>query len=638
MFLFVQELSFIILQNIIKVNNKIIILFVKKNIIINNNGKEIFLFLCNNLKIIHPMKKINPILFLAILAVLLSGCDLKKMVKKHSTVKYEAKPEVLEVHGGVVKVEMNGNFPVKYFGKKVTVDIQPVLKYDGGNYNLKSIKIVGEKVVQGEGTIIKKATGGSFSFSDQFIYKPEMMASELYFNIKASQKNKTVDLGEVKIADGIIITPLRVSLNDDDTEIAAHGYEKVVVVTKKANLYFDYNSDNLTMSQKLNKLQVNIDEINSLKSFIEQGWEIKDILINAWASPEGELTLNAELSEDRGKAAQKWFVDYMNDLDKKKAKELKVKVEEIKRIYTLNVNAKGEDYDGFMASIQSSNIPEKQSIINVIKMQPNKAQREQEIKNMTVIYAEVEAILEPLRRAEIVVTCFEPKKTDEQIAQFAVTDPSQLDEKELLYAATLTDNMETQLKIYKSATTQFPNSWKGFNNAGAILLEMGKTTEAVTYIEKADALSPNNPQILKNHGVIASRNKDIKVAMSRFEKAKQAGGNVNYNLGILKILGGDYNEALNLMSSSSCRYNLALAQVMAGKPTEAVKTLDCMKNKTAEGYYLLAIVGARTGNTSMMYDNLKKACSADSGYKAEALKDREFIKYFGSSDFLNAVK
>lgn len=584
------------------------------------------------------MKKISPILFFAVLAVLLTGCDLKKMAKKHDTVKYEAKPEVLEVHGGAVKVDVKGTFPAKYFGRKVTVDIAPVLKYDGGSLPLKKIKIVGEKVVQGDGTIIKKKEGGSFAFSDQFIYKPEMMASELYIDVKATRKNKTVELGEIKIADGVIMTPLRVSVVDDNTEIAAHGYEKVVVVTKKASLFFDYNSANLTMNQKLNKVQQNIDAINNLKSFIEQEWEIKDILINAWASPEGELTLNAKLSEDRGKAAEKWLVDYFNTTDRAKAKALKAKVDDVKRKYTLTVNAKGEDFDGFMSAIQSSNIPEKQAIINVIKMQPSKAQREQEIKNMTVIYAEVEAILEPLRRAEIVVNCFEPKKTDAQIAELAVTDPSKLDEKELLYAATMTEDMENKLRIYRTATVQFPDSWKGFNNAGAILLEMGNTAEAVSYIEKADALSPNNGQVINNHGVIALRMKDSKSAMAKFEKAKQAGMNVNYNQGILKILGGDYEEAVRLLGSSTCRYNLALALLLNGKPTDAVKTLDCMKEKSAEGFYLMAIIGARTGNTSMMYDNLKKACAENAAYKAEAKKDREFLKYHSSYDFQNAVK
>jgi tetratricopeptide (TPR) repeat protein len=256
---------------------------------------------------------------------------------------------------------------------------------------------------------------------------------------------------------------------------------------------------------------------------------------------------------------------------------------------------------------------------------------------MSVIYAEVEAILEPLRRSEIVVNCFEPKKTDEQIAELAITDPSKLDEKELLFAATLTEDLETQLKIYRTATTQFPNSWKGFNNAGAILLKMGKTEDAVSYVEKANALSPNNGQVLNNMGIIYTR-KQSKTAQSYFDQAKQAGANVGYNNAILKIKYGEYEEALKMMDGFSCKYNIALVQLLLGKTTDAVKTLDCMKVKTAEGFYLMAIIGARTANTSMMYDNLKKACAEDAKYKEEAKKDREFLKYHSSSDFQNAVK
>jgi len=583
------------------------------------------------------MRKFSPILFLAVVAVLLSGCDLKKMAKKHDTVKYETKPAVLEAHGGAVKVEVNGTFPVKYFGKAVTVEFQPVLKYDGGTLPLKKIIIVGEKVVQGEGTVIKKKDGGAFTFTDQFVYLPEMMVSELWVTPTATKGKKTVTLGEVKLADGVIVTSERIA-KDEEVQIAPHGYEKVVIITKKSNLYFDYNSANLSMSQKLNKMQQNIDAIKEMKSFIEQGLEIKDVMINAWASPEGELTVNAKLSEDRGKAAEKWLVSYFNDLDNKKAKEMKVKVGEIKRQYTLAVSAKGEDFDGFMSAIQASSIPEKQAIINVIKMQPSKIAREQEIKNMSVIYAEVEAILEPLRRSEIVVNCFEPKKSDEEIAQLAITDPSKLNEKELLYAATMTDDMATQLKIYQAASQTFPESWKGFNNAGAILLKMGNTKEAESYVEKANALSPNNGVVLNNMGVIASQKKDSKSAMKYFEQAKQAGVNVDYNQGVLKIRNGDYEEALRLFSGKSCTYNIALAQVLAGKTTEAVKTIECMKVQTADGQYLLAIIGARSANTSMMYDNLKKACAQDAKFKAEAKKDREFLKYHDSSDFQNAVK
>lgn len=583
------------------------------------------------------MRKISPILFFIVITIMLSGCGLKKMAKKYETVTYKVTPEILETHGGIVNFEVKGDFPVKYFSKKATVEFQPILKFGEDSIQLKKAKIVGEKVTEGEGTVVKKKSGGSFTYTDQFEYKPEMMLSELHVEAIGSQGSKTLSFGDIKLANGIIATSERVG-GDEEVEIAAHGYQKEVIITKMANLYFDYNSSNLSMSQKLNKLQQNIDQIEALKTFIEQDWKIKDVTINAWASPEGELTINTKLSDDRGKVAENWFVKYMDGLDKSKAKEMKVKVDEIKREYTLNLESKGEDFDGFMSSIQASQIPEKQAIINVIKMQPSKLQREQEIKNMTVIYAEVEAILEPLRRSEIVVSCYEPKKTDEEIAELAITDPSQLDEKELLYAATLTEDIDTKLKIYQTATTQFSDSWKGFNNAGAIQILKGNKEEATSLIEKANALAPNNAQVENNLGIIASWNKDVEKATELYEKAKQGGINVDYNMGILKIRQGSYDEALNLMNAYSCKYNIALAQVLTAKLTEAVKTIECMEEKDGDAYYLLAIIAARTANNSMMYDNLKKAFSAKPSLKEEAKKDMEFFKFFEISDFQNATK
>ncbi len=583
------------------------------------------------------MRKLNLILLLTAVAVFTASCDLKRMVKKYDTVKYETKPQMLEVHGGKVNFEAKGIFPKKYFGKKVTVDLQPELRYEGGSQPLKKITIVGEKVKGGGGNVIKKKGGGSFTSVDEFAYIPEMFVSEVFAEAVATKGKKTVTLGTVKLADGIIATSQRVGW-DEITQIAPHGYVKEVLVTKKASLFFDYNSSNLTMAQKLNKIQENIAAIDSLKAFIERNWEIKDININSWASPEGELTINTKLSDDRGKAGQKYFVDYMNSLDHKKARELRRRVDLVKRAYTLNVNSKGEDFDGFMSAIQASALPEKQTIINVIKMQSDKLKREQEIKNMAVIYAQVEAILEPLRRAEIVVTCFEPRKTDAQISELSIVDPSKLNDKELLYAATMTDDIDTKLKIYKSVIQYFPDNWKGYNNAGALLLEKGQMKEAISNIEKANAISPNNPLILNNLGVIALRNKESKNALSLFERAQAGGVNVNYNTGILKIINGDYDEALRLMAAYTCKYNIALVQVLTGKNTDAVKTLDCIKDKKAEIYYLMAIIGSRTANTSMMYDNLKKACAENSKYKSEAAKDREFLKYHDTADFQSSIR
>ena len=81
-----------------------------------------------------------------------------------------------------------------------------------------------------------------------------------------------------------------------------------------------------------------------------------------------------------------------------------------------------------------------------------------------------------------------------------------------------------------------------------------------------------------------------------------------------------------------------MAQLLSGNTTAAQQTLDCTKPQTAAVYYLIAVNAARTANTSVMYEYLKKAVAADAKYKAQAAQDREFLKYLKDATFLDAIK
>ena len=560
-------------------------------------------------------------------AALVAGCVSTKLPKS-----YEVTPKVLETHGGKIAVSVKGTIPPKSFNKKSIVELTPYLKYNGGIVELKPFTLKGEKA-QGSGTTINTKTGGSFSYSDVVDYKPSLNVSELYVKAKMTQKKKVIDLGEFKIADGVIYTSTRIGKGTESTQSAAHKYEKETISTQKATLYFAYNASTLNEGLELNKN--NKAEIEKLRAELSKGWNIKDITINAWASPEGEQSLNENLANERGKTGNKYLIDIINKLssDKKSLVKYKKPQEEIK----WNINARGEDYDGFMKALEASSIKDKNTIANVIKSQATKTEREQQIKNMTLIYTDVEKMLEVLRRSEFLVASLEPKKTDEQIARFSTTSPDSLLVEELFYAATLTNDMNTQLGIYKSAIKVFDKDWRGYNNAAAICLKQGKTDEASDLLNKANALNPNNGMILNNLGVIAVRKGDYKAAKTYYDQAQAQGINVSYNLGVLMILDGNYGGAIASFAGRSCDYNLALAQLMNGNPADAQKTLECAE-KTAEVHYLLAIVGARTGNLALMTQNLTKACQMVPAYKTQAKEDREFITFFDNPDFQNAIK
>ena len=72
------------------------------------------------------MRIFKPILLLSII-LLISSCGLTNMANKYDTVKYTVTPPVLQTHGGEIEVKIDGNFPEKYFAKKATVELIPVL-------------------------------------------------------------------------------------------------------------------------------------------------------------------------------------------------------------------------------------------------------------------------------------------------------------------------------------------------------------------------------------------------------------------------------------------------------------------------------------------------------------------------------
>ncbi len=302
----------------------------------------------------------------------------------------------------------------------------------------------------------------------------------------------------------------------------------------------------------------------------------------------------------------------------------------------LHVEAKGEDFDGFMTKLEASDLPDKQAIANVVNSQLAPAERERRIKDMTLIYEEIEKILEPLRRAEITVHAYEPKFTHEELATYAIEDPAQLDEKELLFAATLTDDKATQLTIYRTAMEQFPNSYKGFNNAAAILLEMGDVDEAAELLEQANQLAPGNGYVQNNLGVIAAWEYDDENAVSMFEAARAQGVDADYNIGVMDIRGGAYDSALSNFANYTCKYNVALAQLMAGNESNAVNTLNCA-TECGHVAYLKAVIGARNNDAAALYSNLRRAIELNSAMAEIAREDREFIEYFAESEFQDIV-
>ncbi|MCF8304649.1 MAG: tetratricopeptide repeat protein [Bacteroidales bacterium] len=569
-----------------------------------------------------------------LIAIVLSGCGLSKMVKNYDQVNYEVTPEVLEEHGDEVKVTVEGTFPENYFHKKAIVNFKPVLQYEGGETELNSITLKGEKA-EGEGKVISKETGGSFTYSETFNFKPEMKASELMLSAEASLKNKSEKLGQRKLADGVIYTSNRI-MHDENLIMAPHGYEKETIVTKEGKIFFHINRSNLNWNFDLNKEKETKEQMAKLKDFLCKGWKIKNIEIRAWASPDGELDFNEKLAENRMETTTRYLKGVFETLAEKEGCKLEITDPENETNFV--TTAQGEDWQGFIREVKESDIDEKNMIVRVVNAETDPQKREQEIRNMSVVFEELtETVLPRLRRAEIVVNCYEPKFSDQELKELAVTKPDTLKLNEMLYAATLHNDLNTKEEIYETTIEQHPKCWRAKNNAAAVAIKLGNHRKAADYLEKAEKASKGKGMVMNNLGAIESKKEDYANAKSLYNEAKNKGTDVDYNLGIVSIHEGDYQKALNHFGNERCNYNVALTELMLDNTADAADQLKCTQ-KDAMDYYLMAVIGARTGDNDMLYDNLRKAIKEDTQYKEEAKTDREFIEYFEKPEFKEIVK
>ena len=611
------------------------------------------------------MKRFTLLSFFALTALILSSCGLGKMIPNNKVALKLENPD-LENKGGKVEYVVKGEVPPKFIKKRASVDIQvPVFMNENGNdkTEIKSIKLVGEKSKE-QGTVIPFKTGGNFTVSGNFPYQDKLSDQSIYGIGTASKGKKSYTYPPQKIGEGISNTSSRIGINPvlsdkagNGTNLlyAAHNY-KPEYETQIGNIYFEVNKHDLNWNLKLNKdaqaKQVLVDLKNYIFNAFENNKNIQKIVISGWASPEGEESLNQGLSEKRFDQGKKWLDKQIEDWKKEYAKKNKMKLKDVvvpKLVF--ENNAKGEDWSGFEVAVEKSNIKEKNQILNVVRAQKESNAREQKIREMTDIYTEIaDQILPPLRRAEFAVTCNKNNYTDAEIFALAKTDLSQLNVNEKMFAAANTTDLKEKARIYTDITTTAAsqNDWRAYNNLGILAIndylqtkEKTNLETAQNYLDKANAISPNNGNVLNNLGInyfLSGKKDEAKKTFENAQKAQIEPIKQDYNLGLFKILDGDYTAANQAMGNRSCDYGVALTQLLNKDYAGAKASIDCIQPKDAKAFYLAAIIGARQNNENDVINNLKQAIDLNNSYKTDAKRDAEFKRFKNNNNFQNLVR
>ena len=563
--------------------------------------------------------------------IFLAGCaGLGSMEKAIETLNLKVNPETLIIRGDIVEVEITGNFPAKYFAKKVRLEATPVLVWDGGESAFATEGFQGEEAA-GNYTVVPFEAGKSFTYTASIPYDAAMEdGSHLELRLRGLKGDKVVDFEPYVLCKGVITTPNLVQ-PDDQFATTPDSFQRTISYTigdnevvpyrettiEKENvaliINYAYNSSRVTTTetrkdgwkamQELLDLAASADSISLTGSTIE-----------AYASPEGEISLNEDLASDRAESAKNAI---MKELKRKK-------IDTAEGFYTLM--AKGEDWLGFKRLMGASDIVDKDLILRVLEMYTDKTKREEEIRNIAKTYSEIEdQILPALRRSVIAMNYTVEGYTDEELIALATSAPATLTVEELLFAATLFESVNDKYTIYSECSEAYSNDPRGHNNAGVCLMEMGRRNQAEEAFNAARSLDPNNQAVLNNLGAIARQKGKIKEASAMFAKAG-SGAEVSYNKGLVAITQGNYGAAISKMSGSSTA-NLALAKLLNGDANGAKTTLENTGDDSAVSSYLLAICCARLGDGEGVKRNITEALTKDGTLRNKAKADLEFQNF-----------
>jgi len=557
-------------------------------------------------------------------ALFLASCNgLSTMLKKANQVTYTATPNPLEMQGDSVLVTIKGSFPANFFNKKAVMTLIPVLKYDGGEKAYKVQTLQGEGV-EANGTIISYVSGGSFSYTSKLPYSDEMAKSELVLRTKATVKTKSIDLPEVKLATGVVATAKLVHA-DAKTIKAIDQFKYKTPESREAAIKFLINQAKVrteeTKKAEIKNTAKYLDSVNA-----DKNKQIASIDINAYASPDGPEQLNQVLSNDRGTSAQK----FVQESNKKNAKASKA---------TINAVGKSEDWDGFKALMAKSSLEDKEMIIRILDMNSDPVVREKEIKNIAKAYKKIaKDILPELRRSKMIFNVDKLGKSDSLLLALGQVDTVKLDVEEYLKAASLTADLAVQTKILNNTIKNFPQEWRAYNNLGIAQAGQKNYDAALTSFLKADELSSGQKMVKNNIGAMYQVKGDDKKAVEYFDLAAGAGKEVGANQGAIKIKEGKYQEAVDLYGSTAS-FNAALAKLLNGDVNGALNAITASEDQTDPlGFYLKAIIGARTSNTDLLFTNLRTAVMKDGKLAAKAKKDIEFVKFYDDATFKSIVQ
>ncbi|MBQ9451136.1 MAG: hypothetical protein IJU34_07485 [Bacteroidales bacterium] len=534
----------------------------------------------------------------AVLAAVSCSKSIAEQMKLADKVSIDCTPEVLALVGDKIPVDLTVTYPKGYFHPKAMLELTPVLVYGDGSQTGPTFTYQGEKVMDN----FKVVSSNGGTVREHFDFEFEEGVEQAYLELRgvASYNGKSIPVPAVKVADGTILTQLMArptgsfSFKKDD-------YQAVLHEQTEGQVMYDYNSASIKGSElrssSIKELQAALNEIAS-----NPRYTVKGTRVVAYASPEGGQEYNAKLSDKRAESAQKAWS----------------KVTGEKAPDDLEVRSIGQDWEGFKEAIEKSDLQDKDLILRVLSMYSDPAVRENEIKNMSKVYTEINKNVFPeLRRARFITEVDYQNFTDEELVTLSRQAVDVLDEEGLLRVASIADNDKRKAELYEKAVERFGSDRARFNLA-VLALNDERPDAAARYL---DAVKDRDADWQNAEGVVELQRGDRQAAAGWFRKAGTP--EAKANLGLVDLLDGKYDAAARQLKDTE-GLNAAVASILAGRLDEAEAAIRC---NCAQAEYLRAIIAARKGDAAGVSTHLDAVRQKDQRLYEQSRRDIEFAKY-----------
>jgi Flp pilus assembly protein TadD len=519
---------------------------------------------------------------------------------------------VLEVRGDGVPVMVTGTFPAKFFPKHGELEFTPVLVSQGRSVRGEKVVFYGERVKNPGLFVVSHHYGGAFSETQTFPYADNMRISELYADVKLKQKGKAVKTSRIKLADGIVGTPMLI----DPREAAMISRETFGVGPSRETMgtiqYVVSRTD--IRNSELAKAGIQ-DLLRAIRDLDERP---SFIVITSAASPEGTERGNTGLAHRRNVAA----TEYVSQELKKRNLNIPIRHVII-----------DEDWEGLYANIAASNLRNKDEMIRSMRAESDHDKREKLLHGYMRTSGLFESsLLPPLRRSEIALHTEGERMTTIVAIRMIEIEPASLSLNDKLCAAAEINDRGRKIAAYRTIIGMYPDDWRAYNNLGVFHLIDGNWDEGSLLINRSVEVQ-ESPINRYNQGFVHLAKGNISEARICFATVS----NHAHARGATEILHGNYPAALAVYGNTASN-NAALAQIMNNDYPGAASTLSRIEDPNATTFYLNAVLGARTQNRGMVYDNLEKVMVKDKRLGRSAKTDIEFARYMRETQFVNIVK